>query len=486
MNRKLLRKRVLSRRNWKVDTDTEALAEVNDAINDAMHHLVRDCPAAIMPDTEHVTLLPDRTNLTMGRTLETTTDAWVLSLGGTGLPDAESPVIDGTWDGMYHLEITDEDGVKHRRVARTFFSAVYGVNTYLVTLDRPWTASAQVGMAFRMYAPYFYVKDDVVDLGVGDIWDETGAMLEIIPEFVVHANGDRNKMGRSVGRPETICRGPHKQIQGPLTAPVLSSVATAWAGREPQGRFRACFTFCVGKKPDTWESERGELDPRWESSPSPLSEAFSLSGGTTSLVIGGMPNVDYMLGFDPDPTTILRSQQSGIRKRIYLVRETIAANATDVEAVEAWGVPMFLAEISGKLDSLTWTGTTIPDLERRAPDSSGYFGYEMVPHQDQAYEVDFNVRRNPTALAHDGDTPRLHPVAMEALLLLAEHYVAKLDNAKEAAKDALDLYYRPGGALDSLHKNFANVSQIIPGATWAGTPSPSVARRNLRRGTFTA
>jgi len=478
VNRKLLRTKVGRRLSWRADIDADSIAAFNEAINDAQKKLAGDCPSAFMPDEESIVLYPDYTNGTMGRTLAATTDPYVLTFGASpGAAGTSEPVVDGTWDGIYHLEITDPTGQAHRRQTREFWKATVAGgpagDQIFVSLDRPWRNSTDSGMAFRLHQPEFFFRDDVMEVLDGGIWDQTGAHLVALPEHFMRFYNDQDYRGNRTARPEYLVRGRHFQLDAPLTPPlaVRAEQLGPWVGREPIGRFRFMYTYASGKKDAERQSPVGGYDPMWESSPSPASEAITLTDASQLIQIKGLPNIDYMQDFDPIAGGTLRAGRSGVYKRLYVIRETTDTTGAFVDEVEPLGVPMFLGNVEGNVVQTTWDGSVIPVYTRRLPEVQGYFAHRMVPHQNQRYEVDFRVRRRPRDLGHDGDAPRVHPDAEEALVLLCCYFCAKLDKQYDEADKALEQYTgSPAknieGELPKFMRQHGNPVRVIPGGIW--------------------
>lgn len=477
MVRKDWRKKVLARRAWRADVDATALDEINGALNDAVRKLAGDCPAAFVPDEEHIVVLADQTQVTMGRSIAATADPYVMDLGFYNAAYANP---EESWDGVMHIEIQAADGAWYRRQCREFFGVVdfKGDLQYFVALDRPWTHTSLPSMNFRIYQPEFFFTDDVTEVLDGKVWDASGERFMEVSEKAVRAWNEEDFQGRTKGRPEKMTKGRSFQLQGPAIAPVcLLPDATVWVGKEPLGTFRFCYTYVWGKKDSEFRDPFGQSDPVWESSPSPLSAAVTpLAGAPTKIRIGSLLNIDYMLNFDPPPG-MLRNGHSGLRKRIYVFRDTVDITGAFVDEVEPRGVGHFLAEVDGTTDLYDWDGSVIPNPFRRLPEVTGYFAHCLVPHQDKAYTIDFRVRRKPPELVNDYDAPRIQPQSEEALNLLALHYVAQLDKqAKDAALYMVQYLggvfegVRYPGELPKLLALWGNTARVLAGSRW-GVPA---------------
>lgn len=493
MVRKEWRKKVLARRAWRADVDATALDEVNGALNDAIRKLAGDCPAAFVPDVEHVVVFPDQTQVTMGRGVTATADPYVLSFGLSvaGFPN---PDVTGAWDGIFHIEVQTPDGRWHRRQCREFWvgPAVVPptpsyIGQWLVSIDRPWGLGG-VEMPFRLHQPEFFFKDDVTEVLDGKVWDASGdRFFEASARAVSEWNED-DYQGRVKGRPDKMTRGRHFQLVGPAIPPVISKPDVAWVGKEPLGTFRFAYSYVWGKIDPERTDEFGVSDPVWESSLSPVSDAVVLSSAGSQIQIGALVNIDYMINFDPPAgATVARAGHSGLRKRIYVFRDATDTTGAFVDEVEPRSVGYLLVEVDGTTVSYNWDGSVIPNPFRRAPEVTGYFAHCLVPHQDKRYEIDFRVRRKQGDLVNDYDAPRVQPQSEEALNLLALHYVAQLDKQPIDAARYMAQYLggqfegvKYPGELPKLLALWGNTAKVLPGSVW-GVPRGNVGDRWQRR-----
>ena len=475
MVRKAWREKVLARRAWRADVDATALAEINGALNDAVRKLAGDCPAAFVPDVEHVVVIPDYTQTTMGRTLQATTDPYLLAFSTPTSGTFQTPNTSGVWDGIMHLEVQTADGVWHRRQCREFFTiAPVGITVYVVSIDRPWANSTDTGMPFRLHQPEFFFRDDVTEVLDGTVWDSSGSRFMEVAERGVVEREEQDFQGRNKGRPEKMTRGRHYQLQGPATPPTwIQPDQSSWVGKEPLGTFRFCYTYVWGRKDSEFKDEFGQYDPMWESSPSPVSTAVVVTSAPATIIrIAGMTNIDYMINFDPPVTAgVYRYGHSGLRKRIYVSRDATNTAGAFEDNVEARGTFVLLAEVNGNDATYDWDGSVLPNPFRRLPEVTGYFAYTLVPHQDKDYTIDFRVRRRPAELTNDYDAPKVQPDSEEALNLLGMYYVAQLDKQPEAAAEYLEQYTgnpnrRIEGELPKLLRKWGNTAKVLPAGRW--------------------
>ena len=296
-----LRDRILNMRAWDSSGDSFD-KRVNTAINNALDRMAGDVPEALIPSEEHVVLLESSQS--------STTDAYVkvhgddkrvlifvdasgsaISLSGSS--STWRPEVNGTWDGVMHLEVKDLDGRWHRRQSREWWASdTQDPNTgkltsnYFVTLDRPWqnntdgtgagTAGSSTGpMEFRVYQPEFFVRDDIMEvLEPARVYDSTRAQVWAIDTGGASRFDMNDFQGVVTGRPLRMWRGRHFNLPAPTEAPTISTIdnlmgvnqATlsthgidpVWAGTYAlkAGKFKLCYTYVWGRR-----------DPEWQQSP---------------------------------------------------------------------------------------------------------------------------------------------------------------------------------------------------------------------------
>jgi hypothetical protein len=495
-----LRDRLFSFRSW--DSSGSTLNKrVRDALNTALDRLAGDVPEALVPDEEHVVLYADAlgTDADIDARLNSTADPRVLkfsdsSSAATAISSSWTPSVDGTWDGVMHLEVKDPSDVWHRRQSREWW---LDSGFYYVTIDRPWRNATDTLMEFRAHQPEFFVTDDVMEvLEPARIWDSTRQQVWSIDTAGAYRQDMLDFQGNSKARPYRMWRGRHFQMPTPRAAPtaILPEInqdakdpTLVWVGPEQKGTFKFCYTIVWGRRDTEWQVAPGGIqDPVWESAPSPASAEVDNSNMKTSGTYDGIvlraENIDYMTDFDrivpsDAPGTMLRDQRSGFRIRFYAARESFelgassgASGSGDNNIVESAGIYYLLAEIepgnaAGVVTPTTtyvWTGAAIPDFYRPLKHSTGYYAWKVFPHQDQRYELDFRVLRLPRAFVDDRDTAPIQRDAVPALLELALHYMCLLDGVdQQGAQIHLDRFqtlarrYRaryatPGGIVEPV------------------------------------
>ena len=483
-----LRERLLNFRAWD-STGSSLNKRIREAMNTALDRLAGDVPEALVPDEEHIVLLPDVTGSDASvlarlratadtRVLEFTTEANAV-LGATPV---WSPTVDGTGDGILHLEIKDPAGVWHRRQSREWWTTGGGGTTsYYVSIDRPWRNGSDTLMDFRIHQPEFFFEDDVMEvLEPARIWDGSRQQVWAIDTAGASRQDMVDFQGNSTGRPYRFWRGRHYQVPTPRRRPEaqVDSRTNAWAGPEQGGKFRFCYTIVWGKRDAEWEySPGGTQDPQWESAPSPESTQITLTADvatTTTMTTGSgvielrAENIDYMTDFDIGSSA--RESRSGYRIRFYVARDSFDAGQPTGSAdniVETSGIFYLLAELDPATTTPTavyrWDGSVIPDLMRPLKHSTGYYAYKCYPHQDARYELDFRVLRLPRKFIDDQDTAPIQRDAVPAFLELSLYYTCLLDGVdQQGAQIHLDRFQSLARRYRARYANTGHVVEPVP------------------------
>ena len=474
MNRGTIRSTVLSRRSWHADVDPAFLAEVNTVcIDGATKRLASEVPEAFLPDIETVFLLGDRDQSTLSRTIAATSDPYVLSLGSVG--SSANVSTDGTWDGLYHVEVFDATlgatSTVLRRQCREFFTAPHpttAVSTYYVTIDRPWRNNTDSGFSFRLFQPSFYLRDNVTELVDGRVFDTSRQLLVTLPEGFARRTSREDYRGQNKGRPEGFTRGEYFQLAAPNRTPSVTVPVVAgdtWVGPEPLGTFTYRYTYVWGKKNFESAAPGGSYDPVWESAPSPETSSINVPTTSASPVISVMANIDHQLGFGDAST--LRYTHSGLRKRIYRARTGVTSGGGFEQNVEYPGIYFFLAEVDGSVTPSTDDGSKIPDYHRRLPESRGYYSWSSMPHQDTAYEIDLRVYRRPLSLLVDSDAPPIHPDFDDMFENLVLARLCEMDKSPDASA-LYEAKYQE--RLLAYRAKEANPAAFVPPEPWRPGP----------------
>jgi len=491
-----LRERLLNFRAWD-STGTTFNKRVREAVNVALERLAGDVPEALIPDEEHVVVYTDvkggSTDVTATLTARlkvVSSDAWVLQFTDSAGNDFASgplwtPTIDGTWDGIMHLEIKDPDGTWHRRQSRNWWSEVRVENQYYVSLDRPWKNASDTLMDFRIHQPEFFVRDDVMRvLEPARIWDETRRQIWAIDTGGAQRQDMIDFRGESSGRPYRMWRGRHFQVPAPTAAPtttdtsqssaskeeILSTASTAvstWAGPEFKGSFRFCYTYVWGYRDDEWQDSPGNnRDPMWESAPSP-EVSYETTGATnTSSIQIRATDIMAMQKFNVSGTA--REGRSGFRIRFYVARDSVEVGSPgEYDNVETDGRYYMLAEINPADTSptavYTWDGSVIPDYYRPLMHSTGYYAYKLYPHPDARYELDLRVLRLPRKFLDDQDTAPIQRDAISTLIELSLYYLSLMDGVDQgSAQEHLRRYQQLAQRYRLKYANPGKAVEAVP------------------------
>ena len=478
-----LRQRVLDMR--AMDSPGPSFDDrVRKAANLALDRLSGDVAEALVPDEEHIVLMPDvvSSDAAVDAVVRVTADPRVLEFrtAAGGVLTSWAPPIDGTWDSTMHLEFTDPSGQKHRRQALTWWRAVVGVDKVsYVTLDRPWPDALVVTdlMAFRVYQREFYVRDDVMEvLFPGRVYNESRHRVWSVSAGEARRQDLDDYGTEDVGPPRRMWRGRHTQLPAPSRVPTLEALpelGRVWAGPERQGTFQVCYTLVKGRTSDEWQdSPLGIRDPVFESAPSPVSASFNYktTPSTTALKMVA-ENIDAITGFDVAGS--IRRGRSGYRIRFYIARTDVfftGAGTPAFNLVETKGVFYLLAEVNASSSLNTdgtaayiWDGSVSPDYFRPLKHSTGYYSYRVYPHQDARYEVDFKVLRLPVKFQTDTDTAPIQRDAIPTLVELILHYVALLDGAdQQGAQIHLNRYEDLARKFRARYANPSRVVNAVP------------------------
>jgi hypothetical protein len=311
--------------------------------------------------------------------------------------------------------------------------------------------------------------------------------------------------GQQSGRPQSLFRGPHKQIDAPVMAPEVRTVtvtdnsSTGWHGPLQQGTFEFCYTWAIGELDSATEPHSGSAQPRWESAPSPVSGPITVNGETKYLSIevidmnavldfslagvgenesAGMADTFFALGKE-----ILvkgrRYQRSGYQRRIYIRRlDTISTTVGPAGKTEILSNPIgnskvfhllsqdYVDELDGRK---TYYRGEVPDYFERLKEVHGYQTVRFNPMPDARYEIDCRVLRRPAQLIEDTDAPRIHEEASQALIEKCLVYFYELQGSMELSQNAERRYT---DTLRTLTKRYAMLPRIRPTKKFARVRRP--------------
>ena len=259
---KSLREKLYALRAWDSSGRTQD-DRIRQALNIALDRLAGEVPEALVPDDEHVVLMPDIVStdasvaaiakmagsLDIGATTSFVRssadfyDTRVIEFFDTaGVPikattsaTTWTPHTTGEFDGMMHIELTNKlTGAIQRRQCVEFWTTNvqfdYGDGNpvdllrYRVTLDRPLNlpiaGSTLESYDFRIYQPEFFVRDDVMEvLEPAVVYDGSRQQVWKIDTAGASRQDMIDYQGNSKGRPYRCFRGRHFQLQAPTEAP---------------------------------------------------------------------------------------------------------------------------------------------------------------------------------------------------------------------------------------------------------------------------
>ena len=172
-----LRGRLYALRSWD-STGTTLDNRIRAALNLALDRIAGDIPEALVPDEEHIVLLPDVDGGSETVAAKVATydsdkrllffvDSASVSIAASASKTSWTPTVTGEWDGIMHLEITDSTGRIRRRQSREWFKVTAdAVVYYVVSLDRPMPdiIPANGAQSFRIHQPEFFFSDDVMEV----------------------------------------------------------------------------------------------------------------------------------------------------------------------------------------------------------------------------------------------------------------------------------------------------------------------------------
>jgi hypothetical protein len=245
-------------------------------------------PEALVPEDKHIHVRKSIVSnaADVNAKIKSTSDFKVLQFVRSG---TWVPTIDGTWDAIMHLEITDSDGRFRRRQCREWWLAD---GVYYVSIERPWfEVSQSTEYEFRIYQPEFFLQSNAIEvLTPMQLFDDSEQLIGHISSGTARREYLPDFRQRVQGRPTDFWRGRFFQLPSPTEAPVVESYVAAtidnantksnqyflpWSGPAQAGKFEFCYTYAWGRKEQEWGESTGLFnDPVFESAPSPISEVF--------------------------------------------------------------------------------------------------------------------------------------------------------------------------------------------------------------------
>ena len=470
MNKGEIRTRILEQVDWSPTQSTSFKAKVDRLINRAYQQLSLEAPFLFFEEECKIITRKDvnsDSSVASDALAVATTDKYVLqrtyTTGTAGIPAWD---FTGAWDSRM-IEVTDSAGTVYRRRIREVWTDVnpQGTTTTFdrISIDHEWPNNSDTGMSYRIYNAAYELPADVVELRSARVWADTHHPLVIMSQNEMERHEYVDYQGNAVGRPNKIFRGRHWQIDAPNRAPTghVFKESTAWVGPQPIGDFDFCYTYVWGDRPTETKAPSGQLEPRWESAPSPISTKFSVTEAAQT--IGLMfPNIDQELNFfrEHDGTSVvtpIRAQRSGLRKRIYLRRYTTLSGGPTIHEIESPEIFFLLDEIDGHIISYIVNGSKIPDYYRRLKETHGYQSIRLWPMPDAEYEVDCRVLRRPQLLIHDHDAPRIHEEACSLIVNKALVLFYEMEGKYEVSQLAASRYQ---DMLTTLTKRYGQIAGL--------------------------
>ena len=264
---KSLREKLYALRAWDSSGRTQD-DTIRQALNIALDRLAGEVPEALVPDEEHVVLMPDIVSTdasvsaiakmagttdigattSVFRAARDDYDTRIIEFFDTaGLPIKHPssattwrPHVTGEFDGAMHIELTNKlTGAIQRRQCVEFWTTNVDMDVgdgnpvallrYRVTLDRPLNLPIADGVLesydFRIYQPEFFVRDDVMEvLEPSVVYDGSRQQVWKIDTAGARRQDMIDYQGNSLGRPYRCWRGRHFQLQAP-TEPPKATVA---------------------------------------------------------------------------------------------------------------------------------------------------------------------------------------------------------------------------------------------------------------------
>ena len=454
MNRADIRQAIYDQIDWQPDTSEQAEDKVNRFINRSYQQLALEAPFLFFEDKAHFRTQPSAvTNTTITNDgLTQSSSASVQSPGivwersyaiSAGTPsgddasivewdlDPTAYVTDGTphpWDGRW-LEITGSDGQVHRRrIRRIWYVETSNTHTDYITLDRPLdlltnavASTEYTKLDYRIFTQSYYLPADTIEVRSLRIYNEQRRepISLIYTEEAEEQWWDDIQGTSASGAPRKAFRTEFFQLPSPVMQPKTSVTSGTWSDdyKQPLGTFEFIYTICWGAKDPahtTIGSKTFRL-PRWESSPSPISEAKVVA--TTSEVISvETADVGALFGFTNDGGSELEHGKSGFWKRIYARRVGTTRSDTSTQAQVGDSSDFFFVGFSSGTETDFEFNGELLNANEPYRDTHGYSGIQLSPLPDSAYDVDIRYLRKPHPLTHDQAVPRLPPESVDVLV----------------------------------------------------------------------
>lgn len=525
----------------QVDADpapsTDYVRRVNGFLDRAVQMLSREAPYLFFEGEHWLKLEPPVEPTLSTDTVDVHTSNSVdfhellvtdLAIGTTG---RQAWTDDRTWDGRdIELLDTSSGDIVHRSRIKTIRNG----STYThISLETPVPGGLSGPWDWRVHTRVHWLPDDVIEWRSAHIADRQN-----MHEIKVITQGEAEERwfindhdATASGYPRYAYRRGNFSLRPPARAPLVAEgddtvAAERWYGPEPGGKFTYAFTYSWGKRDEQhhgiphydYDSEVYDVEdrfaaddtfwleeasknrvkvPRWESAPSPISDAITTEvmddaadwAGAIKLTF---PNIAYAMGnffqgLDAGAGfgRTEASGMSGLHIRIYRRRwtedltnynslggltKTSGASITDFATTTAMGRMEFddsyylLAEIPIELATagVFWDrGRITPDYSVRMPEVTGYQGVRFYPVPDSDYDIVLRCLKRPRRLENDQDvlpvpSDATDVVIYKAMTMYYEHMrePAMADRARVLYEEQINSLGKRYGNLHPGHKAF--------------------------------
>ena len=456
MNRADIRQAIFDQIDWQPDTSADLTNKLDRFINRAYNQLALEAPFLFFEDKVSFltqTDISSATAITNDRVTQETTNTpglvWkrAYSVSADRTPSGDDADI-VQWDpdpatyvaaGVPHpfegrtIEITgSDDRVYRRKIRKIWWEEAVGTHTDYITLDKPLDLSVEglaveyTDLKYRITTPSYYLPADVIEVRSIRIWDEERRepVSLIYTEEAEEQWWDDVQGSNSSGSPRKAFRTDYFQMPSPVYKPLTALDPTnAWNDEysQPQGAFDFFYTICWGAldKKDVVTKGAANVSrhrrPKFESSPSPISDAQGINDATASIALT-LPDIDAPRGFTTDTAGDIEYGRSGLWKRIYARRVSSSRPSTSTMAiVENPDDFFYVGYVDGQSTSFVFSGFLV-NFEEPYRELHGYSGLQISPLPDAAYTVDVRCLRKPYPLETDQSVPRVPPEAMDVLI----------------------------------------------------------------------
>tara|TARA_S200002703_G_scaffold35810_4_gene30910 strand:+ start:303 stop:1838 length:1536 start_codon:yes stop_codon:yes gene_type:complete len=457
-----IRSAIFAQADWAPSNSPVAKDRVDQFINRAYFRMSEEAPFLFFESEIRMAIDPDVNKASSTDLLRVAAtlgagDAWVLetelNVGAVGSTTWNS---DRLWDGRT-IQLYDDD--QKRWIKYKIREVWEHANRYRLSLDRPWKNTTDTGIDWFVETHEFNIPQDAIEVRSLTLKRSNSAYpLSILGQDSAEWSSVANS-GRIVskGLPRWAFRREHKSLRAPTFDPVASTtVAPAlWVGPEPTGKFEYRFTYIWGKQeiwfhnpgPQTQATQiasESRYQPYLESPPSPqtaqVDNTADLGAGTYGQIQITLPNIDFMLGFEP--AALPRLNHAGIKKRIY--RRRISEGPTlGVPAGRSIEQPddfFLIAEVDGHITTYTDTGENTPDYGVPLQPVHGYQTVRLWPTPNANYTVEIRCIRRPKALTDEQDYPLINEDAMDCLITRALAYLYESQGNAAMAQYSLTSY----------------------------------------------